>query len=494
MFEHVTPESLGIPSQAISDFLSFMNRRGSYTHSFLVMRHGKICAESYFAPYNKDSLNRMYSQTKSFVSVAIGCLLEEGKLTLDDKIADHFPDRYERDLPPYLAEQTIREMLTMTTSVYNEGSWFTSGEPDRVRYYLNTFDGARPAGTIWRYDSAGSQVLSALVERLSGMSLLSYLKHRLFSHTGGFETAQMLKTPNGETWGDSAMLCTLRDMATFGNLVMHYGNHEGKQLMSESYLREATSPLVCNDTAGFYHVFHHGYGYQIWCTEQNGFAFVGMGDQLTVCLPERDFLFTMTADNQGSDGNIRQMLINALFDMIVAKMQNAPLAESPDAYTRLQGELSSQKLRAYQGKPMSAFFPSISGKTFYANPNRTGITKLSLTFGEREGVLTYENAQGEKSLPFGINENVFATFPELGYSNEQGGVRTTDGFTYRCATSLGFVEEKKCILRVQIIDRYLGNLTATFAFRDEDTATVHFEKTAEDFLREYEGEFVAKAR
>ena len=72
-------------------------------------------------------------------------------------------------------------------------------------------------------------------------------------------------------------------------------------------------------------------------------------------------------------------------------------------------------------------------------------------------------------------------------------MRTTDGFTYRCATSLGFVEEKKCILRMQIIDRYLGNFTATFAFRDTDTVTVHIEKTAEDFLREYEGEFVAKA-
>ena len=301
MFEKVTPESLGIPSRAISDFLSFMERRGSYTHSFLMMRGEKLCTEAYFAPYNRDSLNRMYSQTKSFVSIAIGCLIDEGKLTLDDRIADHFPERFERELPPYLAAQTVREMLTMTTSVYNEGSWFTSGEPDRVRYDLNTFDGARPAGTIWRYDSAGSQVLSALVEKLAGMPLLDYLRKRLFSHTGGFESAVMLKTPNGETWGDSAMVCTLRDIATFGNLVMHYGKHEGKQLMSESYLREATSPLVWNDTTGFYHVFHHGYGYQIWCTEQNGFAFVGMGDQLTICLPERDFLFTMTADNQGSE-------------------------------------------------------------------------------------------------------------------------------------------------------------------------------------------------
>ena len=493
MFEKATPEALGIPSRAIRKLLSFMERRGSYTHSVLMMRHGKICTEAYFAPYTEASLNRMYSQTKSFVSVAIGCLADEGKLTLDDRICEHFPERYERELPPYLAEQTIREMLTMTTSVYNEGSWFTSGEPDRVRYYLNTFDGARPAGTVWRYDSAGSQVLSALVEKLSGVSLLDYLKKKLFSVTGGFETAQMLKTPNGETWGDSAMLCTLRDMAIFGNLVMHYGCHEGKQLVSESYLREATSPLVYNNTNGFYHVFHHGYGYQIWCTEQGGFAFVGMGDQLTVCLPERDFLFTMTADNQGSEGFLRQGIINTLFDTVVEQMQDSPLNENPEEYAALCKETEGLKLRAFPKGQMSDFFRQISGKTFYAEPNKTTISSLSLTFGENGGVFAYENAQGAKALPFGIGENAFATFPQLGYSNEQGGMRTTDGFTYRCATSLGFVEEKKCILRMQIIDRYLGNFTATFAFRDTDTVTVHIEKTAEDFLREYEGEFVAKA-
>lgn len=493
MFEKATPESLGIPSRAIRKFVSFMERRGSYTHAFLMMRGGKICQESYFAPYDITSLHRMYSQTKSFVSIAIGCLLDEGKLSLDDKIADHFPERFERELPPYLAEQTIRDMLKMTTSVYNERSWFVSGEPDRVRYYLNTYDGARPAGTIFRYDSAGSQVLCALVEKLSGMPLLSYLKTKLFSHTGGFETAQMLKTPNGETWGDSAMLCTLRDIATFGNLVMHYGKHEGEQLISESYLREATSPLVYNNTNGFHHVFHHGYGYQIWCTEQNGFAFVGMGDQLTVCLPERDFLFTMTADNQGDGGARRQLIINALFDMVVDEMQDTPLEENSEEYLALQKETAGLKLRVFPAGEKSAFFENISGKVFHAQDNPTTIKTLSLTFGQNGGVFDYENAQGKKTLPFGIGENAIAPFPQFGYSNEYGGLRTTDGFTYRCASSLGFVEEKKCILRVQIIDRYLGNLTVTFAFRDEDTVTVHLEKCAEDFLREYEGEFVAKA-
>ena len=76
MLQHATPESLGIPSRAISDFISFCDRRGSHTHGMLFMRHGKILAEGYYAPYTESSLHRMYSQTKSFVSVAIGCLVD----------------------------------------------------------------------------------------------------------------------------------------------------------------------------------------------------------------------------------------------------------------------------------------------------------------------------------------------------------------------------------------------------------------------------------
>ena len=490
MFDTATPESLGIPSRAISEFLSFCKRRGSYTHSMLFMRHGKIIAEGYHAPYDVNSLNRMYSQTKSFVSVAIGCLLDEGKISLDDKICDYFTDRIPHELPPYLAEQTIREMLTMTTSIYKEPVWFTAGDPDRVHLYFDKGDGVRPSGTVWRYDSAGSQVLSALVERLSGMSLLDYLRKRLFSYTGGFESAQMLKTPNGESWGDSAMLCTLRDMATFGNLVMHYGKHEKKQLVSEAYLREATSPLVCNDTSALYHVFHYGYGYQIWCTEQGGFAFVGMGDQLTVCLPEHDFLFTMTADNQGAPA-LRQLIISALFDIVVASMKPEALPECPEDYAALTQTLSHLSLRCMPYGKRSSFWEKICSKKFYAEPNPTGIKWVSLNVFEDEGVLTYENQSGEKCLDFGIGFNFRGRFPEPGYSDEVGTCPGAEDFRYRCATSLGFVEERKCLLRVQIIDRYLGNLSVTFAFKDENTVTVHMEKTAEHFLKEYEGEFTA---
>ncbi|MBQ7387145.1 MAG: serine hydrolase, partial [Clostridia bacterium] len=136
MFEKITPEAAGIPSSKIQEFISLLERRGASTHSLLMMRGGKVLAEYYWAPFNKDFCHRMYSQTKSFVGVAIGLLLEEGKLALDDKIVSYFPEKIERDVPKYLAELTIREMLTMTTAGPNE-SWFTDGDPDRPQLSRN---------------------------------------------------------------------------------------------------------------------------------------------------------------------------------------------------------------------------------------------------------------------------------------------------------------------------------------------------------------------
>ena len=157
------------------------------------------------------------------MGIAVGLLLSEGKLSLDDKTADLFFDKIgDVSLPPELREQTVRDMLTMSTAGTCD-NWFKSSDTDRTHLYFSGRTKNRLPGTLWHYDSSGSQVLSSLVERLSGMPLLEYLREKLFSHTGGFESAEILKAPNGDSWGDSAMICTPRDMAIFATLLMRGG-------------------------------------------------------------------------------------------------------------------------------------------------------------------------------------------------------------------------------------------------------------------------------
>ena len=493
MFERITPEAAGISSAKIAKFIEKIQQRNSIMHSLLIMRHGKIVTENYWAPFDENFCHRMYSQTKSYTSIAIGLLIEEGKLSLEDKIVDIFPEY--KGSHEYLDLQTVRNLLTMNT-VGNPANWFyDTKNPSRTDIYFKERTRCHPAGTVWEYDSAGSQLLCEIAEKLSGMPLLEYLKKKLFNHMGTFKTAEILKTRDGASWGDSALLCTTRDMASFGQLLMDGGVWEGKRLMNEEYVKEACAKQVDNRSTWEQGPYSHGYGYQIWRTEQNGFGFLGMGDEITICLPDKDLVFVCTGDNQGTDNRKRTYLVNSFFDIIVDNLSDTPLPEDKAAEKLLADTARDLKLHSEKGEPDSPFRGELDGVVYECLKNPMGITEFSFKFSDdgKEGVLCYTNAQGCKEIPFGINHNVFGKFPQLGYSNDFGGLRTTDGFMYKDAVSATWLEEKKIIITVQIIDRYFGLMSAVFAFNG-DLAAAQFTKVGEDFLMEYQGELSAKKK
>lgn len=490
MFQTVTPEQAGISSVYVEKFIRTLEKRGLFTHSVLLMRGDKIFGEYYWKPFHEGFCHRLYSETKSYVSVAIGLLEQDGKLCLDDPICKYFPEKLEREPNAYLKNQTIRQMLTMQTCGETP-LWFRHADPDRVHLYLNENNMKIPAGMRYSYDSPGSQVLSTLVEKLSGMSLFDFLNRRIFSKLGTFQTATILKTKTEDCFGDSAMVCTARDMASFARFVMNYGKWDGEQILNEAYLRKATSPVVDNDFRGFDHYAARGYGYQFWCLGEEGFFFNGMGCQLTLCIPKLDLIFSITSDNQGFD-SAKDRIVTAFQDLIVENLQDAPLPENPEAYARCQELAKSLELGHLAGNKGSGYGKTLEGKTYLCEENPTGITKFSFRFlTEDTGELHYTNAQGDKVLPFGIGKNVFCKFPQFGYSDGHAGLPGPEGFLYDSAVSAAWREEQKLLIKVQIIDRYFGNMLAIFSFR-EDYAVVRMTKTAEDFLDEYEGTFNAK--
>lgn len=495
MFEKITPEAAGISSALVEKLLRKLDQRALPMHSLLMMKGDKLFAEYYWSPFHKDRTHRAYSQTKSYTSVAIGLLEEDGKLSLDDPISKYFPEKiHTGELEPHLAKQTIRQMLTMTT-VGECAKWFDTDYPDRTELYFNYNRNKllRPAGTIWDYDSAGSQVLANLCEKLSGMNLFDFLNERIFKHLGTFKTAFMLKTRNGDAWGDSAMICTPRDTVSFARFVMNLGKWNGKRLLNEKYLRLATSAAVDNTEYGF-PVFMNGYGYQIWHTEMDGFAFYGMGSQYAICIPSLDLIIACNADTQGYD-QANDVILGYFFDLIAENIKDTALPADPAAYKSLCEYGKSLKLYAISGKEDSPMRPHLSGKVYECYENPMGWKHFSLDFSEdgSRGTLRYENAQGKKELPFRINENDFGYFPELGYSDMQGGLRTANGHLYRSATSAAWKEDGKLIIKVQIIDKYFGNAIIVLAFRDGE-ATVFMKKTAEDFLQSYAGVAVARLK
>ena len=487
MLKTVTPEQAGISSRYVEKFLRKLEKRGLVSHSVLMMRGENIFAEAYWAPFHKDFNHRMYSQTKSYVAVAIGLLEEDGKLNLDDPICKYFPEKIDRELPPRLQAMTIRHMLNMQTC----GScpnWFKEEDPDRTHLYFDKNPARVPSGMRWAYDSAASQVLSSLVEKLSGKSLFDFMYARIFCHLDAFKNATILQTKNGDSWGDSALLCTPRDMAAFARFVMNYGTWKGQRLMNEKYLKEATSPLVTNDQSGFDAYNSGGYGYQIWTMGEDCFFFNGMGGQVTICYPKLDLIFVTTGDNDGFAAS-RHMMVAALEDFILEELQDAPLPADPEGNESLQKFISGLQLRHASGhKPqyMDGFVSRVQDKLWLCEERLSGITQFRLHFNEDgTGVLRYTNAQGDKELAFGIDKNVFTKFPQEGYSNDRGGLRTK-GFFYDCAVSAALREENKLMIKVQMTDRYFGNALFVLSFRD-DQALLTMYHAAEDMLEEYTG-------
>lgn len=443
---------------------------GNNMHSVLMMHGDDVLFEGYWAPFTKDAKQRMYSETKSLVGIAVGMLEYEGKLSLDDPIYTYFTDKIDRELPPELKTQTIRDNLMMCTAV-SYPDWFTNEDRDRVHLYFNKSYITKLPGTLFEYDSTGSQVLGCLVERLSGKSVLKYLQDK----AGLFKDAKMLKVPTGESWADSSLICTLREMAEFGRFVMNgCVTKDGEETVSKKFYKEAVSKLVSNDRAGFYSYKSLGYGYQIWHLFEDGFAFFGMGNQLTVCIPSKDFLFTCTADDQGYEES-RRVLLDALYKYVVNKLDEP----SDKDYKPVLS------LKHAEGRVDSAIIPSINNVKYMAKENPMGIKWFTLSFTEDNLEFTYENAQGIKVIKAGACFNIFDKFPEEGYSKDIGGVKEP-GNKYDCAFSYAFESEQNLLLQCRIIDEYLGNLSVFFGF-NKDVATVRFMKNAEDFLEEYSG-------
>lgn len=490
MYHKITPEQAGIPSKNVKKLIETLNKRGLVMHSVLLMKGNNIFAEYYWKPFHKDFCHRMYSETKSYVAIAIGLLEQDGKINLNDPVYKYFPDRIDQEPEDYLKELTVKDLLTMQTTG-NGPSWFKHPDPDRTHMYFANQPFEVPAGMRWKYDSAGSQVLASLVEKLSGMTLFDFLYSRIFSKLGTFQTATILKTKNGDSWGDSALLCTTRDMASCARFLMDNGNVNGEQILNENFIQTATSSLADNDTIGFDGVLNRGYGYQIWRSDRNGFAFNGMGAQFTIAIPEKDLIFVCTADNQGYP-EAKALILTAFYELIVDEMQESPLEENPIDY-KLCCELENQLELSYVSGPTDSPYAScIDGVTFICDPNPMGITKFSFHFNDDyTGVLNYTNEQGDKSLSFGLGKNAFTKFPQFGYSDTHGGLVTENGFLYDCAVSAAWREPQKICVKVQIIDKYFGNLYARFAFKDT-RASVTMVKTAENFLDEYSGTLNAK--
>lgn len=483
MFRKVTPEQAGISSRNVLQFIKCLDEYNFCTHSFIMARGKDIFGEGYYAPFDKDFKHRMYSVSKSFVSIAVGLAVEDGLLSLDDKMVKFFPEYRNEHTNALLENMTIREILTMETCKSKRTGWFASGTEDRCEVYFREA-ADRISGTTWNYDSPASFMLNVIVEKLTGKPFLEYLKEKFLIKAGFSEDAYCLQCPGGHSFGDSGVMCTSRDLLIFARFVMDGGIIDGVRYMNEEYLTQATTKQVSNNPGGLHNFNTYGYGYQIWKAPNDGFAFIGMGNQLAICDREKDFIFVITSDNQGNTETTCPILYHELYHTIINNM-GYPLREDAEAFKELQDYISSLRLFSLKESKTSSYTDKISGKKYILDDNPMGIEYVCFTLNDQNGVLTYKNEQGEKQLPFGFGYNVFSKFPQENYADIIANVPVA-GHRYDCAASADWSEEMKLRIKVQIIDKYFGNLSMEFGFKGDEVG-IFMVKNAEAFLEEYQG-------
>jgi len=476
LFSQTTPENLGIASSTILNFIERIEKEHINLHGFLVLRNGQIAAEGYWAPYERDNMHRIYSISKTFVSLAIGLMIDEGRLTLHDRIATFFKDKLPQDLHPYLEQTTIRDLLMMASP--HDGTTYTQHDQDWAATFFHKKP-SHPPGTVFSYDTSATVILNTIVEKLSGMTFLEYMRDKLLDPVGFSKDAWCIKTPEGTSWGGSGVLCTLRDMAKLAYVCMHDGRWQDKQLISKEYIQAATSKQIDNSLTG-----DHGYGYQIWIEEDQAFSFIGMGSQIALCFPEQDILFACHADAQIMGDTATEMIKNAFREEVFDRISDQPLSVDEDANQVLKRKIDSLHIQPQQGNSHSSYEKHIHGKWFYLNENPMHISRLRFMFSGDEGIWEYENDSGLHQLNFGIGKKMADIFPQTNYYGNQIG--TTSGTGYDCLASGAWVEDHKLNLLVYITDDYLGTAKMSFSFT-KDEVSVHMVKVAEWFLEEYKG-------
>ena len=491
IFRYATPESVGIPSARIEHLFRKLVHRRFLSHSLVVIRHGKIIGEGYFAPFQKNDFHRMYSTSKTFVATAIGMLIGEGKLSLDSRVIDFFPEKVNENTSPYLKEATIRDLLTMATPY--AGVTYSPDRDDWVDSFFTTPTEHAP-GCHFKYDTAGSFILDVIVEKLTGKPFMDYLYDVLLKKTGFSEGVWCVNSPDGYSWGGSGVQCTTLDLARLGQIYLNKGMVNGEQLLPRWYAEEAVSRQIDNNTDGTPNVRNGwGYGYQIWCMQDGGFTFWGMGGQVVLAFPRLDLMLVATSDMQGcdiEDYQLAELFYNDLIERIDEAGNPDTLPEDPAAYASLKEYTAHLSCPVtVLGEKNSPVEKEYFGKTFTMDKNPMGIETLRFEREGDRGAMFYRARGEEKKIVFGMGEYVIDTFPETSYFGKQ--IRTPKGEGYRCMTAALWAQENKFCLRCYLIDDYFGNMMATFTFKNGEVI-VFMRKTAEWFLDEYEGTAVGK--
>ena len=391
-----TPEAEGVDPAGIRALVGTFDTKIDAVHSLMLVRHGKVVAEGWWAPYAAPDVHIIYSATKSFTSTAVGFAVQEGRLGVNDLVLAHFPEFAPPNPSAQLKKMRVRDLLTMTTGHQNNPMDFmrarTAG--DWTRGFLEAPVEHKP-GTHFLYDSGASYVLAALVQKVTGQTVEAYLEPRLFAPLG-IEQHPWGMSPEGVDLGDGGLSLTTEDLAKFGQFYLQKGVWQGRQLLSAQWIEAATSRQTStgSDPEGNWDA---GYGYQIWRNKTTGYRADGALGQYCFVLPEQDVVLAVTSGTADLQG-----VMDLVWTHLLPALHPAALPANPEADGKLARQLAALSLPVQTGAAHSGREREVSGKTYAFGENELGLKSVEADFASSGPALVFVDADGTHRIACGL--------------------------------------------------------------------------------------------
>ncbi|MDP4164191.1 MAG: serine hydrolase [Bacillota bacterium] len=397
-----TPEEQGVSSMAISRFLDHIKEQEQELHSLMIMRHGHVITEGWWHPYQSDREHMLFSLTKSFTSIAVGFAISEGLLSLEDTLASFFPE-IEKKQNNEFREIQVRDLLTLSVGHGSatmgwdlqqiEGSW--------VEHFLNIPLEHEP-GTRFLYNTSATHMLSAIVQQVSGLQLIDYLGPRLFEPLG-ISRPYWQTSPEGNNTGGHGMSLKTEDIAKFGQFLLQRGFWEGRQLLPENWIKEATSFQIVNGD-NKEDDWQQGYGFQFWLSRHGAYRADGAFSQFCIILPEQEAVVIITSGTH--DG---ASVLNLVWEHLLSEMSDRPLPVDDEARTILNQQLNNLAIHIpmlFETSPMAEI---VSNRVFKMEENEYNIREVSFMFKPDSCTFVLKDDRGEHHITCGYQEWIEGT-------------------------------------------------------------------------------------
>lgn len=430
-------------------------------HSVMLLRHGRVVAEGWWGPYSAERRHVLYSLSKSFTSTAMGFAIGEGEVGLYERVVDIFPEALPEEVSSNLRAMRVKDLLTMSAGHGTESP--RGGEGMTVRSFLGHPVPHLP-GTHFMYNTPATFMVSAIVQKRTGQTVLEYLGSRLFEPLG-IEGAVWDENSEGISLGGYGLRVRTEDIAKLGQLYLQRGEWEGRRLLSEEWVEMATAKQVSNGSNPESD-WNQGYGFQFWRCRHGAYRGDGAAGQYCIVMPEQDAVVAVTS-------GIRDMqkLLDVTWDKLLPAFRPVALPADEGAVGRLRAKLQSLEYPVAEGVEGAVGPSAIAGRVFRFEANETSLETLELVRGRELGEWSLNlQMQGERvEIPCGVGR--WRTAENL------AGLLLAEVGDFRheaVAGSLGFAGEGGCTIRVVLYDT---PFSVTFRLRlDGDELVVEGER------------------